>query len=509
MAGFAIIAEFPLGTYRGHGEDGTLDAVPSPARLGAALMAAAAAGPRAVQDGDLLEPAPDDLVALRWLEVHPPDGVGVPALQVNQSDGVAYRTRLFTVRNKSRTFARDRQSLGSVAVGGEFAWVWKQPPPPPIHECLTALCRDVSHLGMAESPVRLRTGTADPTHDLDPDADWWGRGRDDLDLAVSGPGRVEALATAYRTDNAVPPSKAADRAKGGEKQLTPTRTASAVGQMRYAARVPSPPATPWEQVLLAELNKPIEDARRVRWAASIHGALIKAIGHGAPPVLTGAYAQGTPRHTNRCAIQFLGAVDEAPFAGWTRPMAALLIPAGIDAADLQVVEGAWRQLTTIHPGGYAIRLSNHTTRRADQFWTAPPAGARRLWRTSPAAVCDTRGQGSNWTLADAVALSIGMVFRDQMGVPLRKGASWYQELAEAARKHGARIHHAAPIRDGDLSRFVHKVSDRFPIRPYQAQIDLGRLTPPQGLVAIGQSRHMGAGLLVPLDVPTPALEDRA
>ncbi|MGH3814962.1 MAG: type I-G CRISPR-associated protein Csb2, partial [Pseudonocardiaceae bacterium] len=75
---FAIIAELPLGVYYGGVGDGAVDALPSPARLHAALLCAAAQGPCAAPEGDLLAPCEADAAALRWLEQHPPDGISLP-----------------------------------------------------------------------------------------------------------------------------------------------------------------------------------------------------------------------------------------------------------------------------------------------------------------------------------------------------------------------------------------------------------------------------------------------
>ncbi len=61
---FAVLAELPLGTYRGLAGDGSLDPFPTPARLHAALLVAAAAGTRAVADGDLMKPNDEDEQAL-------------------------------------------------------------------------------------------------------------------------------------------------------------------------------------------------------------------------------------------------------------------------------------------------------------------------------------------------------------------------------------------------------------------------------------------------------------
>jgi CRISPR-associated protein Csb2 len=45
---FAIVADLPLGTYHGAGQDGQPEPMPSVARLHAALLCAAGFGPRAL-----------------------------------------------------------------------------------------------------------------------------------------------------------------------------------------------------------------------------------------------------------------------------------------------------------------------------------------------------------------------------------------------------------------------------------------------------------------------------
>ncbi|WP_432871811.1 type I-G CRISPR-associated protein Csb2 [Microbispora rosea] len=498
---YAIIAELPLGTYHGHTGDGEIDSVPSPARLAAALLCAAASGPRAEQDGELLRPCEADMAALRWLETHPPDGVRVPPLSVNQPDGLAYRIRLLETRRHGRVFSRTPQPLGSVAVNGSYAWTWQVGPPASLREPIEALCADVSHLGMAETPVRMRVGTAEPTHDLVPDADWWDNARGDLDLDVPEQGRAEALLAAYRTDNAKAPAATKDRLVSNETHVRPTRVTKAIAPARYASRQPAPPSGPWGQVLLADVDMPLtSDADRVRWAVTMHKALIKMIGYGAPPVLTGVYAPGVERPANRCAIQIL-TEREASACGWvSQSVFALMLPSDIDGGDYQVIKDAWAALTEIRPGR-RLTLTARPEQRADQFWDAPRDGLVRLWRTVPAAVPETRGQGRNWTLTDAIRLSVGLVLRDRLGIPAGKGGAWYREVAEAVGRGGLTVANAEPVRDGDLSRFVHKIPSGLPLRPYRAIIDLAGMAPSRGLLAIGQARHLGNGLFVPEDVP--------
>jgi CRISPR-associated protein Csb2 len=500
---FAIVAEYPLGTYRGHVGDGEIDAVPSPARLVSALLCAAAQGPRAQQDGDLLVPCEQDLAALRWLETHPPDAIGVPEVYVNHGVGTAFRTRLLETRAGVRRFARSAQGLGSVAVNGAYSWIWHGEPPTGVRAAIEELCADVSHLGMAESPVRLRIGAAEPTHELDSGADWWGRRSDDLDLDVPEAGRTAELVTAYRLDNSAVPTIAKDRLTGNETHVRPRRVKGFVAQARYASQAPTPPQAPWTQVLLSDVDQRLtREADRVKWAVAVHRALIKIIGLGAPSVLTGKYAEDVPLPANRCAIQVLAGHENLWHRGRDGTSIALLIPAGIDPADFATVAGAWRQLSEIHPSRrFALRLRGHRECRADRFWTPPPAGYRRLWSTMPAAVPETRGQGREWTFADAAALSVGMVLRERLGIAGGRGGRWYRDLAARTRTAGLNVQEAVPVQEGDLSRFVHKVPPGTVLRPYRARLDLDRLIDPRTLLAIGQNRHLGNGLLVPVDVP--------
>ena len=76
---FAIVAEFPLGTYRGHRPDGRLDPLPSPARLHAALLERRRAGrARGCRRRAPPRRRAADRAALAWLEAHAPDAISTP-----------------------------------------------------------------------------------------------------------------------------------------------------------------------------------------------------------------------------------------------------------------------------------------------------------------------------------------------------------------------------------------------------------------------------------------------
>lgn len=53
----------------------------------------------------------------------------------------------------------------------------------------------------------------------------------------------------------------------------------------------------------------------------------------------------------------------------------------------------------------------------------------------------------------------------------------------------------------DGRRYVHHVTPETAVQPYRAALRLGSLVSDRAILAIGQSRHLGGGLLVPLDMP--------
>jgi CRISPR-associated protein Csb2 len=73
---------------------------------------------------------------------------------------------------------------------------------------------------------------------------------------------------------------------------------------------------------------------------------------------------------------------------------------------------------------------------------------------------------------------------------------------------GVAVVSARPLRTIEVGRYAHRVNEHAVVRPYAACLWLGDLATPTTVAAIGQSRHLGGGLLVPYDVPegTPLAE---
>lgn len=512
---FAIIADWPLGTYRGAGPDGRPERIPSVARLHSALLCAAGFGPRAVQvDATSLELAEADAAALRWLEENPPDSVRIPALEVNTGHAVAYRDDGTLTKPQKSTMLTTRK-LGKApdagtAVDGKFVWIWHQDPPDPVRAVLERLCPDVPYLGTTESPVRLTAvggtdfdGTDfDGTHDLNPDAGLFTADGTGLERPVSG--RVSELSTAHRTATGSPPSVANDKHKTDEWSHSAVPPRTAVETAWYSPRTMEPADVPWPQVITIPLSAPIPEAERVAWAVAMHRGLIRSIGDGAPAMITGAYPAEVRRPANRIALHLLDAEANPHGEG---PSLLILVPADASAADLDALQRAVLTFSTLRgPRGATRKLDTTRIHVADGslFWKPPQPGMIRLWRTTPAAVPETRGsRNSEWNFATAALLSLGFVWKDQRGRMPKvsgRGDAYHRALATAVSDVGVAVLHARAVRSAQADRLVHKVNEHAVVRPYHAILSLGSLAGPRTIQAIGQSRHLGGGLLVPLDV---------
>jgi CRISPR-associated protein Csb2 len=504
---FSITAELPLGTYRGASPDGRVERIPSVARLHSALLCAAGFGPRAQPRGEGMDPCTADEAALRWLEENPPDAVSIPAMLVNAGAAVAYRADGTLKKSKAGLAIKKlpKHPDMSVAVQGAFTWTWFTLPPPEVIVALGALCPDVPYLGTSESPVRLRTtfGEEVSTHTLDVGAGLFSRGGEDIELPVTG--RVAELIDAHRGVSGKAPSIRRDSMRTDEKSSAPVPPRTQVAVARYTEREDSSGDVPWPSVLLLPLDTAVPERDKVRWAVAAHRALIAVIGDGAPSLVTGVYGPGVPRPANRLALHFLDAEHPVDLPGGAAGALAMLLPLGVEPGDVQAVVDVLGDFASFRgPGGKRRRVVGPVVSvPGGQFWREPPAATVRLWRTSPPAVPDTRGVGTEWTFAHAALLSLGFVWQatSQLSVPAGRGEQRYRAVVGAVGDAGASVLDVEPLRTSAVHNYVHRVHEHAVVRPYRATLSLGTLAGGGTVVqAIGQSRHLGGGLLVPFDV---------
>lgn len=517
---FAIVADLPLGSYRGSSADGNPERIPSVSRLYSALLSAAGFGPRAVQrTPESLDVSDADESVLRWLEDHPPTSVRIPALAVNSGNGAAAYRDDGTLKKDSKSGTWAIKKLPKIpnagtAVDGTFAWIWEQAPPEPVRIALEQLCPDVAYLGTSESPVRLTAMTGDAfeaTLDRDPAASLFTTGATGIELP--GPGRLEELSGAHRAATVTVPSAAKDKHGTDEKSLAPVPPRKSVQTAWYTPRQPGVGNVPWPQVITIPVSQAIPDQDRVTWAVAVHKALVKALDFGAPPLVTGSYPDGVRPPANRVALHFLDesmpALPDAIKANGRTAWLAVLVPDRADAADLEALRRALTQVRSLQGKRLWLFPREAKVLNGRQFWDEPEPGQVRLWRTAPAAIPDTRGsRDANWQFSHAALLSLGFVWQDQERdgerilpqVPGR-GSAYYRGLARAVNDAGVAVVHARAVRTSDVNRYVHKINKDAVVRPYTAVLSLGGLPGPRVIQAIGQSRHLGGGLLVPLDIP--------
>lgn len=508
MAGAGIVAHLPLGVYHGHAASGGADPFPSPLRLFSALVNAAFQGASAdAADGC----SASALEALAWLEENPPDGLMLPSTEpvgVTSGGRVAYRA-VGTLEKMKAKVASKPVSDG-IAVAGPIGWSWDDMPNE-VKEALASLCEDVPCLGEMDSPAVLEVTGVEANWRLDPSATAFTGGG--LRVPVPQPGRLALLRELY--DASYPekrPRERDDRFGAGSDAVRtfPTSSAASVTASYFAVtdREDALAATPWRDVLVMHVDEPLEvvvPEQRLGWCVAFHRALVARIGDGAPMVVTGRYPAGSSVPANRLSIQYVPrsvlALSEAGDTGGASGAFLLMLPRGIGAQDTTTIMTALAGMTRLRSRWGEMRLRVHDeVLSAHRFWRVPEADVVRTWVPTPAAVPEVTRQRGSWTFQDAILLSLGFVWRDSVG-PVPKGSAGYRMLVDWARSKGAHVLTYRRL-TRNASAYAHRLPGGMVAQPYNAQLALGGLLGEQELVSIGQSRHLGGGLLVPLDVPS-------
>ncbi len=84
-------------------------------------------------------------------------------------------------------------------------------------------------------------------------------------------------------------------------------------------------------------------------------------------------------------------------------------------------------------------------------------------------------------------------------LPAVAGRDRHRRLVDGVNAAGAAVVQIRPLRVTDTDRYVHRTNESTVVRPYTALLSLGDLGGDRSLQAIGQSRHLGGGLLTPQD----------
>ena len=140
------------------------------------------------------------------------------------------------------------------------------------------------------------------------------------------------------------------------------------------------------------------------------------------------------------------------------------------------------------------------------FWAPAAPDTVRVWEASPALVAERRlRRHPEIREMDLMAAwSIGNVLRDLWpALAVKDAVTRYQVTAEAGIRLSGRAYRTA-----QPGAFVHRIDRRALVEPYRLSLDWGGALPERAIVALGQSRHLGCGLLLPWDRPRDR-EERA
>lgn len=514
MAPVGITARFPLGVYHGHASDGSPDPLPSPARLLSALVSAAHTGTTARSDGEM-----DTRVtaALEWLEQHPPSGIRVPAtMRAGVSSRRVFMHRRTGTIEKDKNKTETRTVSDGYALGGAVGWTWDDMPDE-VRDVLDRLCEDTPCLGETDSLVVLRINDVEPNWILDTTATAFTPGG--LRIQVAAPGRIAILENLYaRAHPGRAPAAADDRFRPASDAVRTFPTSEeCLRTERYAPaesdRHEDEQRSPWLDVLVFPADdgtgQEIVPERRLGWCVAFHRALVSRIGDGAPAVVTGRYPAGMPVPANRMAIQYAPASVLAQSAVTGMPSSPgafmVMLPSGIGGDETTVILRALAGMTRLRSRWGEMRLrpmDEIISTRA--FWRSPATGIVRLWSPTPVAVPEVTRQRGSWAFEDAILLSLGFVWRDELR-PVPRGVQGYRSLVAQVREHNAGVMWYRRF-TRNPSAYAHKMPEGMVAQPYTALISIGELSSDTALVSVGQSRHLGGGLLVPADLPAELVQ---
>ena len=196
------------------------------------------------------------------------------------------------------------------------------------------------------------------------------------------------------------------------------------------------------------------------------------------------------------------------------PAFILMIPSEMDAGELRKLGTLVRSLANSRiyysHSKPALRLGNPIPGEGVHLWSKPRDGMHRIWSPMPFSVNETQaekspaGQSRSWTAECNLAVSIGHVFRNVFRgqIAEKRGRGKYWDLIDAvtAGDSFVRILAARTVARPDMGDYVHRMREGFMITASTGLIAFENVIKDE-ILAIGQSRHFGGGLLIPMDCP--------
>lgn len=536
---FAIRVHFRLAAYQGASEYGEVESFPTPLRLFQAMVSSV----HTVFSSKEEQSAHIDRLntALEWMESNPPEAIRFPET-VPQSQtsrhAIAYRCKADYMCKADKAPKAERAQSSVMYRSdeqGDLVLEWETGPDMEERSAIADLCWEIPFLGGAGSPVRITVeeGFDFPLPDsylLRPESQSLTEIEHARELLCPASGLHQELMDHYAQANPHPTSKILkdsltkkDMEVRSEKRLQCVHRNTYIPQQQVKATV----TLPWTRMLIiparVESNATAwnpRDDEMTAWCVALHRLLVRRWGTDVSPYLTGRWSTASmvKRPANNIAIQILRKDYASLIANQkiaeSLPAFVLMIPDEMDTGSLRKLGTIVRSLANARiycsHSKPALRLGNPISGDGVHLWNKPKAGIRRIWSPMPFSVNETQaekspvGQNRTWTAKCNLAISIGHVFRDTFrsleSREAGRGRYWRLVDAVTAKDSFVRILAAHNVARPDMGNYVHKMREGFLITASTGLIAFDDVIEDE-ILTIGQSRHFGGGLLIPLDCP--------
>lgn len=548
---FIIRVSFLMHTYQGANETGESELYPSPERFYKAVVAAAynAFGFGAEFRGD--DRTMDDATirdALSWLEGNPPDAIRLPRERHVVSRAVVYRKRGNWDKKSGEPAIKEALACSSVAYDssekGDLIWQWKQAPDERVAGALRDLCWEIPYLGEACTPVRITTDEPS-TYPLPESLVreehvplWMLPSVTQFHFPL--PGHLEDLQQGHAL--AYPKRVSKPSGNETEKNVLTNVLYPTVGSAGYIpAKAPAKErfVMPWNRCFFIPVTSPQQWAPRERqlvaWSVAMHRLLVHQWGYGASPMLTGRYdsvQDSKQRPANNVAIHILTSDFRGIVDAELRdilPGFLVMVPHDMPVDEVGRLADVCASLEGkrlfFSRNGDTLYLGKMREIDADKIWAAVPEGSKRYWIPYPLCIRETypvkrlKGQEAVWGVKESMALAIGHVLRERFvdsedtGIGKadadegRRQSYWSLVNHVCAEESPVKIFHAHAESRTSMIDYVHKTQPRTLISGMNAWLRFDDDDMNRTVMAIGQSRHLGGGLLVPIDIPQNLIDD--
>lgn len=553
---FNIRVSFLMHMYQGADETGKPELFPSQERLYRALVSVAY-GVFGFKSSDSQESTIDDQSvreALAWMEGNPPDAIRLPAVVAvslrNTTRAVAYRNQ-GSWDKKLRSTTKAAAAYSSVAYdiseAGDLVWQWQESPSPRVIKVLGDLCWEVPYLGEACTPVHVVTESGDEY----PLPESWKR-TEGISLSslqsmivfhIPWNGHLQELQQGYL--QAYPkcvckPSETKQEMGASSKNVLSNTLYVSVRQIGYTNAETGGAGdntfiAPWNQCFFIPVTNPQEwrprENQLVAWAVAMHRLLVRQWGSDVSPMLTGRYLvpDGFERRpANNVAIHVLTSDVSSVVTEELRgllPGFLIMVPYDMPVAEVsrlaEICDSVEGRSLFYSAKEDTLRLGGMQELESTHIWAPVPDRKKRFWFPYPLCIRETypvkhpTDRKRRWGTKESIALAIGHTLRDSFskaaGASGQRGENCsesengndYWSLIErvCAADSPVRIYNAHPESRTMMADYVHRTQRNALLAGASAWLSFSdECGLNQTVMAIGQTRHLGGGLLIPLDI---------